>query len=126
MTTCQLFARGLTYKAGSLEDTFARSAIETERRVELAKTMVIVNAIIGVGNHIASAVAGGSSSKKNLDSLNNSLGILKQLLVPEEATNLENEAEKAKALLKREAESGPISFVPIGTVKSKKGTVKMR
>lgn len=127
LTSCQLIARGLHYEPGSLNDIFSRSAIETERRTELAKTMVIVNAIIGMGNHISAAVSGaGTSGKKTLDGLNKSLDILRELLVPEIVENTGKEAERAKALLKKEIEAGPISFRPVGqSKKSKKGMVKI-
>lgn len=121
-----MLARGLKYEEGSVEDTFARMSIEHERKTEFAKTMVIVNAIIGMGNHIAMSVSGGNSDKKVLDGLNNSITTLKRLLIPESIEQTESEAMRVKNILKKEMEQGPISITPIGTFKNKKGKIRLK
>lgn len=126
MTTCQMLARGLKYESGSPEDTFARLSIELERRIEYTKTLALVNAIIGVGNHIAAAVSQSSPNKQSGDKLAKTMDVLKSLLLPEEAERTDRDAGRAKVILEREVSAGPIKFRSMGHGKDKKGKVKLR
>lgn len=111
LAMCELMARGVKYEFGSMEETFARVALERDRSVRYAETLAVVNAIIEVGNALASAVTGspapqstkGSGLKKVMESL-------RSLLMPELAERTERDAEKAKAVLAAEIEKGPITI----------------
>jgi hypothetical protein len=121
-----LLARGIKHEPGSVEDTFARHGMEIERRIEYTKTLAIVNAIISVGNHISSAVTGSQGTKDGGDKVTKTMEALKALLVPEEAETTTRDAKRAKELLKREAESGPVKFQSMAHKKDKKGHVRLK
>jgi hypothetical protein len=109
-----------------VEDTFARHGLELERRIEYTKTLALVNAIISVGNHITSAVTGSQGTKDGGDNVTKTMEALKALLVPEVGEKTSRDARRAKDLLKREAEGGPIKFQAMDHKKDKKGRVKRK
>lgn len=125
-TTFQMMARGLRYEPGSMEDTFARIGLETERRVEYIKTLAIVNAIIGVGNHIVAALSQSPGDSKGGESITKTLEVLKSLLLPEDKERTEDKAKRARRLLEQEAAKGPIKFRTMDYGKPKKGRVKVK
>ena len=109
-----------------MEDTFARYGVELERRIEYTKTLAVINAIISVGNHITAAVTGSQGTKDDGDKVTKTMEALKALLVPEVAEKTTRDARRAKELLKREAEGGPIKFQAMAHKKDKKGRVKLK
>jgi len=125
-TTFQMMARGLRYEPGSMEDTFARIGLETERRIEYVKTLAIVNAIIGVGNHVVSAISQSPGDSKGGEAVTKALEALKEMLLPEDKERTDDKAKKAKAYLEREATKGPIKFRKMDYGKPKKGRVKLK
>lgn len=107
---------------GSIEDRFARLALERERRAAYTQTIVLVNAIMAVGNGIASAVS-GTPAESGDDKLKKSLDSLRELLLPEEAQRAERRASKARETLDKEISRGPIKVRPMA---SRKGRNKRR
>lgn len=112
-TTCALLSRGVRFEYGSLEEKLARIGLERERRIEYLKTVVMVNAIIGIGNNIAAAVTGSPNNQLGGDKLTKSLELLRDLLVPEEGEQKEEKAKSAREKLEREIAKGPLKVRPI-------------
>jgi hypothetical protein len=125
-TTFQMLSRGLRYEPGSMEDTFARIGLETERRVEYIKTLAIVNAIISVGNHVVAAITQSPGDAKGGDSVTKTLEALKEMLLPEDKERTESKAQRARRVLEEEATKGPIKFRTMDYGKPKKGRVKLK
>lgn len=121
-TSCELLARGIHYEVGSIEDRFARLALERERRASYTQTIVLVNAIMAVGNGIASAVR-GTPNESGDDKLKKSLDALREMLLPEDAQRAERRASKARETLDKEISRGPIKVRPMA---SRKGRNKRR
>lgn len=107
-----MLARGLKYEDGSLEDTFARMAIERERKAAFLTTLAVVNAIIESGNRVVAAVS-QSASPQGGDTLQKTLDALRTLLLPAEAEKADRQAQKAKRLLEEEVLKGPLKIRPM-------------
>lgn len=112
MVTCELAARGVRIKEGTLEYALARMSLERERQIQFATTLCLVNAIMDVGNRIVAAVSQSPSNQLNGDVVKKSVEALQKLLLPEEAERTAKKAEKAKDILAREMAGGPIRFRP--------------
>jgi hypothetical protein len=80
--------------------------------------MAVTNAIIGVGNHIASAVSGGEAGGS--DKLKDTLDMLKGMLLPHYKEEQDRKAERSKKLLAKEVAGGPIQVKIVGKSKDKK------
>ena len=96
----------------------AINAINRKSEIEYLKIMAVVNAIIGVGNHIASAVSGGEGGGG--DKLKDTLDTLKGLLLPHFREEQDRKAAKAKEMLVREVAGGPIQVKVVGKGKDKR------
>ena len=88
-------------------------------------TLAIVNAIIGVGNGIISAVSGGSSSGKS-DSITKALDNLRDLLLPEDMDEKATRDQKIIDKLTAAAAKGPIKVRPKATTSRDKGRIKRK
>jgi hypothetical protein len=120
LTTCQMIARGLNYKPGSLEETCSRIAIEKERRISFYTTLTLINAIVEVGNGIMEVMSKSSNSQGKKDGLKNSVEALKKMLLPEEVEVGESQARRAQRILKEEVAKGPIKIQSMSKEKKRK------
>lgn len=98
---------------GSAEEGLAQIALTRQATIHYLTTVSIINAIIQVGNNIASAVSGSPSSGS--DSLKKSAEELRKLLFPEEVQRVEEKAKEVKALMESELARGPMTVRPVGS-----------
>lgn len=82
------------------------------------KLMVVVNAIISVGNRVCAAVS--SSDTPTSDALKKSIDSLKQLLLPHWAEDTERRAKAAKDMLVKEVTRGPLTVKVLGRDQNKR------
>ena len=110
--------RGLKFEPGSVEEAIASVALTRQNTVHYLTTMSVINAIIHVGNVVATAVAGGQSSAA--DSLKKSIEDLKEVLFPEDKVNKNLKAGRIKQILEREAGGGILRVQTMDKPKGKK------
>lgn len=88
------------------------------------KLVVIVNAIINAGDRVASVLSDGGGSGG--DALQKSMDVLKSVLLPDLEVEKDSKAERAKAVLSREAAKGEIRFKVVGGDKKRPGSVRLK
>ncbi len=87
-------------------------ALKRQSEIEFLKLMCTINAIIGLGNSLASTLSGSGGSGN--DSLNKSIDALKELLLPHWKEEKDVRAKKARELLEKEVSGGPIKVQVVG------------
>ena len=96
-----------------------------QQNVQFVTTMSIINAIIYVGNNIvASGSEGGTSGGP--DNLKKVIGMLRDLLLPEDVAEKDKRAKKVMDMLEAEVNKGPIKVRPMSTSKKQRGKVTLR
>lgn len=95
------------------------ASLDHRNLIEFYKVLSVINAIIHAGSQITSAVA-GSNTPTGSDNLTKTIDELKRLLLGDDASNNEQQAQKAKRILEAEHAKGPLR------VKSRVQTPKSR
>ena len=91
---------------GSFKESLAIRTFREERQVEYLKLLAVVQAIGYTGNLVASVVA-GSENPPNPDKLNDLLGSIRGILMPELAEEKDDKAKQVKELMAKELNAGP-------------------
>jgi hypothetical protein len=117
---------GVDYPIGSFEENLAVLAINRNKQVHFMTTLLIVNAIIHVGNCIQAAVSGGSASEKGSDNLQKLVESLKSMLMPGDALETESKDQRALRILEEEVSKGPLNVRPMAETKADRGRFKRR
>ena len=102
----ELMLRGLTFEPGSIEETVFKIALGRHNTASYLTTLSIINAILHVGNVVASAVGGGQAPGS--DAVKKTLDELRVTLFPEDIKDGEQKAQRVKDILEREAAGGAL------------------
>jgi hypothetical protein len=121
---CELALRGIDYPYGSFEEASAFVAFFREQNIRYLATLSIINAIISVGNTIASAVSGSTGSGGNSDTVQKTVAALRGLLIPEDEAYNDNKMDRIKKVLEQEVAKGPITVR--AQASGKKGRAKLK
>lgn len=110
--------RGLKFKPGSIDEAISSVALARQSTIHYMTTMAIINAIIHMGNTVATAAAGGQPPAA--DGLKKCLEELKDTLFPDAKVNRGLEADRVKKILEREASSGELRVKTMDKPKGRK------
>jgi len=109
---------------GGRKEAIAISALNRRNSIHFMATLAIINAIINAGNGIAAALSGGSGSSGGGDTLKKSIDTLRDLLLPEDATKIEERARRIQDKLQAAADEGPISVRAASSSSADKGRIR--
>lgn len=97
---------GLDLEIGSLKESLAMRAFKRDQMITLVQTSIIVQSINWMANSVVTAVQQGDSFPST-DGINDLMGVLRSLLLPELADDKEDRTKKAMEVMEREISKGP-------------------
>lgn len=115
---------GVDYPIGSFEESLAVLAINRNKQVHFMTTLLIVNAIIHVGNCIQAAVAGSSASEKGSENIQKLVDSLRSMLLPGDDLDTESKTQRSLRILEEEVSKGPLNVRPMAETKADRGRIK--